>query len=341
MNRTIQLNRNLINFGLPLGLLGVLILLMKSPFLNGNDALNFAITVDLLLTVPLVYFLLIRKSDIPKTTLIPVMVFGLLIGSYFLPKESQTYLDLFKNWALPVIELSILTFVTIKVRKAIKTYQKLKSKSPDFYDTLKNVCSEVLPKKLVLPFATEVAVIYYGFIYWKTRQPRNNEYTYHKKSGTPSLLGGFIMVIAIETIALHFLLAQWNIIIAWILTGLSIYTAVQVLGFAKALTRRPITITEKTLLLRYGIMNETQIPISDIDSVVLSKKELEKDKLTKTLSPLGELESHNVIINLKRENTLQGIYGIKKNFKTIGLHMDEANDFKERIENALQSSRRP
>ena len=40
----------------------------------------------------------------------------------------------------------------------------------------------------------------------------------------------------------------------------------------------------------------------------------EKEKLIKTLSPLGELESHNVIINLKRENTLIGLYGIKKNF---------------------------
>ncbi|MTI20069.1 hypothetical protein E1176_03460 [Fulvivirga sp. RKSG066] len=338
MNTPILLNRNLINFGIPLGLLVVIIFLMQSPFLKGNDVINFAITVDLLLTVPLIYFLLIRKSKIPKTTVIPVMVIGLLVGSYFLPKEDQTYLDLFKNWALPIIELSILTLVIIKVRKAVVTYKKLKNVSPDFYDTLKNFCSEILPKKLVFPFATEVAVFYYGFIHWKSRQPENNEYTYHKNSGTPALLGGFILVIAIETIALHYLLAQWNVIIAWTLTGLSIYTAVQLLVFAKALSKRPIIITEETLLLRYGIMNESQIPMADIDSVVLSKKELEKNKLTRTLSPLRDLESHNVIINLKRENTLQGVYGIKKNFKTIGLHIDEPHDFIEEIEKALQSN---
>ncbi|MEQ9230899.1 MAG: hypothetical protein RIF46_09445, partial [Cyclobacteriaceae bacterium] len=146
----------------------------------------------------------------------------------------------------------------------------------------------------------------------------------------------FIIIIVIETIALHFLLAQWTMTAAWILTGLSIYTAVQVLGFAKALERRPITITEKELLLRYGIMNESQISISDIESVVLSSTELEKDKLSKKLSPLGELESHNIIINLKRENTLIGLYGIKKKFKTIGLHIDEPSDFKEKIENVMQ-----
>lgn len=336
MNKTIRLNRNLTYFIIPLGLLGTLILLIKFSFLHGNNTLNFAVTADLLLTVPLVYFLLIRKSKIPKTTVIPVMLIGLLIGSYFLPKESQTYLSLFKNWALPVIELSIMTFVIIKVRKAFKTYKKLKNISPDFYTTLKNVCTDILPKKLILPFTTEVAVFYYGFFNWKKRKTSINEFTYHKKSGTPSLLVGFIMVIAIETVALHFLLAKWNLTIAWVLTGLSIYTAVQVLGFTKALTQRPIAIEENKLLLRYGIMNESKISISDIESVVLSKKELKKNKLSKTLSPLGELESHNIIIKLKKENTLFGLYGIKKKFMTIGLHIDEPNEFKEKLEKILR-----
>ena len=227
MNRTIHINRNLINFGIPLTLLGTLILLMNSSFLNGNDTLNFAITADLLLTVPLVYFLLIRKSEIPNTTVIPVMIIGLLVGSYFLPQESQTYLSIFKTWALPVIEISILIFVTIKVRRAIKKYKDLKGSIPDFYNALKSTCYEILPKKLVLPFATEVAVFYYGFINWKTKEINENEFAYHKNSGTTALFGGFIMIIGIETVALHFLLARWSIVAAWVLSALSVYTAIR------------------------------------------------------------------------------------------------------------------
>lgn len=89
MNREIHINQNVINFGIPLALFGTLILLMKSSFLNGNDTLNFAITADLLLTVPVVYFLLIRKSEIPNTTAVPVMIIGLLVGSFFIPQESN------------------------------------------------------------------------------------------------------------------------------------------------------------------------------------------------------------------------------------------------------------
>ena len=341
MNRTILLNRNLINFGIPLGLLAILIFLIKSSFMKGNDTLSLAITADLLLTVPLVYFLLIRKSQIPKTTVIPVMVIGLLIGSYFLPKESQTYLELFKNWALPVIELSILTFVIIKVRSAIRKYKGLKGSTPDFFNALKSTCYEILPKKLVLPFATEVAVFYYGFINWKTRAVRENEYTYHKKSGTPSLFYAFILIIGVETIAIHFLLTRWSLIAAWILTALSIYTVIQVFGFAKSLTQRPISINQESLTLKYGILNEVEIPFSDIDKIELSRKSLAKDKLTKTLSPLGELESHNVIIHLKKENELVGLYGMKKKFNVLGLHIDEPKEFNGKMENALQSNSPP
>ncbi|MNU60173.1 hypothetical protein D3C71_493560 [compost metagenome] len=336
MNRARLLNRNLIIFGIPLGLFGVLIVLMKSSFLIGNDALSFAVTADLLLTVPLVYFLLIRKSAIPKTTVIPVLIIGLLVSSYFLPKGSQTYLTMFKTWALPVIELSIVTFVIIKVRSAIKKYKRLKGLTPDFFHALKNTCNEILPKKLVLPFAAEVAVFYYGFINWKTREMNKNEFTYHKNSGTPALFGVFIMMIGIETFVLHFLLARWSIVAAWILTVLSVYTAIQILGFARSLSKRPISINNDSLTLNYGILNEVEIPFSDIDNIELSSKSLEKSKLTKTLSPLGELESHNVIIHLKKENELIGLYGMKKKFNKLGLHIDEPKEFNERMENALQ-----
>ena len=48
------------------------------------------------------------------------MVAGLLIGTYFLPKDNQEYLNLFKVWVLPFFEISILVFIIIKVRSAIK-----------------------------------------------------------------------------------------------------------------------------------------------------------------------------------------------------------------------------
>lgn len=335
MNANISFNRNLVIFGIPLCIFAGLILFLKYSFPLGHSTLNLAITADLLLTVPLVYFLLIRKTEIPKTTVIPMILIGLLIGTYLLPKESQNYLTLFKTWALPVIEISVMTFVVIKFRRAISSYKELKGIVPDFYSTLKSVCSEVVPKKLVLPLATEFAVIYYGFIDWKTKPLRENEFTYHKNSGTPALLGAVIFIVVIESIVFHLLIARWNIVAAWILTGLSVYTAIQLLGFAKSLFKRPIHFDDDNLFLKYGILNEVEIPLADIDTIELSSKTLDEDFIGKTLSPLGELESHNMILHLSEEHELVGLYGMKNKFKVIALHIDEPKDFKEKLESSL------
>jgi len=339
MNKTMLLNRNLIYFGIPLALLGTLILLIKCSYLNvlsHHDILNFAITADLVLTIPLVYFLLIRKSDIPNTTVVPVMIIGLVIGSYFLPQESQTYLVLFKNWALPLIEISILIYIFVKVSTAIRLYGTLKGSTPDFLDALKNTCKEILPKSIVMPLVTEIAVFYYGFIYWKKRKLKANEFTYHKESGTIALLAVIILIITVETVVLHIFLSKWSNITAWILTALSIYSGVQLFGFLRSMLKRPILIENGKLFLRYGIMNETIIDLKKIESIKVSSKDIELNKETRKLSILGELESHNILICLKEENILTGLYGIKKKYKNLAFYVDKKIEFVNQIDNAIE-----
>lgn len=85
-------------------------------------------------------------------------------------------------------------------------------------------------------------------------------------------------------------------------------------------------------------MNEVEIPFADIEHIELSRKPLKKDKMSKSISPLGDFESHNVIIHLKKENELAGIYGMKKQFKVLGLHIDEPKNFKTQMEDALNKN---
>lgn len=58
------------------------------------------------------------------------------------------------------------------------------------------------------------------------------------------------------------------------------------------------------------------IDLKDIDSMETSSRPIEPKKKTRTLSFLGELEVHNTIIRLNKENTLNGLYGRIKKFKT-------------------------
>jgi hypothetical protein len=331
--KSFKSQHTLIILGIPLLSIALLILLTNSSYFSTHsDTLSSAVTIDLLITIPLIYFLSIRKTALPKTTVVPFIILGVIVCSLILPLENQYYLNRFKTWFLPVIELVVIAFVIYNIVKARQLYKiEQQNVSSDFFTVLKTTCYKILPKAVVIPFVTEVAVFYYGFIHWKKRKLKPNEFSYHKDSGTISLLIAILFLIVIETGVFHILLAKWNTTAAWILTGISAYSGIQILGFLKSMLKRPIVIANDILYLRYGIMNETTVRIKDIDSIELYSKDLELNKTTRKLSFLGNLEGHNIIIKLKNEQTLIGLYGTKTSYKVLALHVDKKQDFKDRI----------
>lgn len=340
MNKHLSLQRTLLIVSVPLLIIISMVAITKSGiFQNNANQLAPAIIADLLLTAPFIYFLLIRKTTIPKTTVVPFIILGLVVGYSILPEENQNYLNLFKSWVLPVIELAVLAYIIYNVRKAVKRFKaNYNEDTLDVFTTLKTTCRDILPKPTAHLMATEIAIIYYGFIKWKKRQLNTNEFSYHKNTGTLSLLVALIFIIVVETTTLHIIIGKSNIILAWVLTALSIYSILQIFGFLKSMLFRPYELNDSELILRYGIMAETLIPLKDISSVTLSSKDIETNNDTRKLSFLGELEAHNVVISLKKEQTLIGLYGIKRTYKVLALHVDNKSDFKHRIDTLLQAT---
>lgn len=335
MTRLNNFPRAFLLVGIPALILGVLILISHTSLNNHSDALSLGITIDLLFTLPLAYFFLVRKKKVPTITVLPILILSVVLGSLILPKEDQTYLDWFKLWGLPIIELGVVSYLIYKVNRAVHRFKALKNPRADFYTTLVETCREMFPSKLVYPLSIEIAVIYYGFIKWRKAPLRQNEFTYHKESGTVALLIALLFMISVETFVIHLLLDQWSSIAAWVLSLLSIYSGLQIFGFMKSMLHRPILISEGKVYFRYGVMSETIIPIEQIEKIELSTKDLEEG-VTK-LSLLGNLESHNLVIHLNAEHTLLRLYGIRKTYQKLALHVDEPLQFVERI-NEIQSA---
>ncbi|WP_299892170.1 hypothetical protein [uncultured Lacinutrix sp.] len=327
-----------------LGVLVSFLLLFSLFFIAKHNTIQFnssafvsAITLDFAVTIPLIYLFLTRQSNIPKTTVVPLFILGLVLASYCLPQEQQSLLNSIKKWGIPIVEISVFTFIIIKVRNLIIQFKKSKEQSQDFFDALKIASKQLLPSTAANLFAMEIAVFYYGIFKWKSQKLKLNEFSYHKNSGTPTLLGALIFVIAIETVAIHLLVVNTAPIIAYILLALSIYSAFQILGFLKSLFYRPILITKQRIYLKYGILSETSINTNNIENVDYFTKDIDKEKNTTLikLSPLGSLEGHNIIIHLKKEQTLNGLYGSKKQFQSIVLHLDDKTSFKQEIESLI------
>jgi hypothetical protein len=160
-----------------------------------------------------------------------------------------------------------------------------------------------------------------------------NEYSYHKESSAPALFYVFILLINVESVAVHLLLTEWSHVAAWVLTILSIYSAFQLFGFVRSLSKRPtyIDLESQTLHLKYGILAESNIEIDSIDSIELTTREFDKTSGIVQLSPLGPLDGYNIILHLKSENKLTGFYGLKKNYKSIAFHIDKRKEFEQAI----------
>jgi len=329
-------SQSLILLSIPFLLLASIFFLVQSQFFAEHfQSISAYFAFDLLFTIPLIYFLIIRKTNIPNTTVIPMMLLGLLIGYAALPNDQHYFLDLFKSYGLPLIEISVLVYIVIRVRSAVKLFNTKKGSDEDFYNVLEATCREIIPGRLAHLFISEISVIYYGFFSWKKPNLTENDFTYHKRSGSPSLFGALVFIILVETVAVHILLMKWSHLAALILSILSIYTGIQLLGFGRSLSRRPIMVDEDKLILRYGIMNETTIIFDDIESIELSRRTLKLDNKVRKLSLLGDFESHNVIVNCKRPQIMLGIYGITNSYSTLAFYVDEKERFAELINSKL------
>jgi len=128
---------------------------------------------------------------------------------------------------------------------------------------------------------------------------------------------------------------KWSTVAAWIVSGLSIYSGIQIFGFLKSMSKRPFSIEANTIHLRYGILSEATIDINNIKSIEISSKPIEFDDNIRKLSPLGELESHNIVINVKNENAMTGLYGVKRKFKTLAFYIDEKEEFKAELDKKI------
>lgn len=301
---------------------------------NLTPEINFAISFDLLITVPVVYFLLIRKTKIPKITVVPLTILGLVIGYLILPKENQNYLDLFKAYVLPIVELGVLTFIVLKIRNIRKAFKNLAIPGNSFYDTALLASEKILPKQVSGIFAMEIATIYYTFFYWKAKQGGNSEFTYHKTSTSTSLFIAFGIIILIESVTLHYFAAKWNPIFAWALTIISLYTLLQFIGWVKSLSDRPHLIKNGNLHLRFGIVRETVIPLDQIKSIVKDTSDQEINKSVKTFSLLGKLDPHNTILELHEVGEIRTLYGMKSSYKKLLFYTDNPDALISEIESS-------
>ncbi len=307
--------------------LGVVCLANQPIINNVNPFIYKALVLDIIVTIPIVYFLLIRKKTIPKFTVFTMFVVCLLTAGLILPNESQGFLKNLKFYLIPLIEFFVVGLV---VFKSFELKRKLKNEDLklDFYDRIKMACANVFPIGIDKLIATEIGVFYFAF-FAKKREASSNEYSGYKKNGIRLSIIVLMFVLLFELITVHFLLHRSYPILAWVMTAFSAYACLQIWALIRSLELQYYEIDAKNrcLILRYGFFNFCKIEFDNIERVEKNKRSLPTDGSVVHFSPFSLLDQHNLILDVRESQTFSGLYGLKKSFKRIAFFLDEVDVF--------------
>ncbi len=311
---------------------------LTEKFKSNNALLSTAILIDLIVIAPLIYFLVIRKSNVAKLTVTRVFIAGILVAGFILKPHSNYFFDVIKTWISPFIEAFVIFFIGRKFYTANKK-AKAVNNNIDFLAHCQAVMKQVVGnEKIGNMLSSEISVLYYAFISRKDKRiDYQTKFTSYKENSITTVLWVILFIFLIETAGVHILLHLWNTTIAWIFTGLSLYTCIQLYAHIKAVKARPVIINGDSFDIHNGLAGDAYIQFDNIEKFELSKK-IPKDRNAVKIALIKGLENHNVVVYLKTTIQVTKIFGIKKHTDTVLFFVDKPNEFSTALTSRLKSN---
>ncbi len=234
--------------------------------LNDYGQANFEwlYLIDALLLTPLLCFFCISSKKEAAIKALLLSCLAILVGSYMIPESQKFiwhYLETGRYLLLALIvlmELIAIATVCVAIRAALCQQQ-----DPDqsIEKPLKAWLGDS-PVLALLQFETRLwtYLLFGGQI--KPQQFHGEQhFFYHQKDGTQSNLLGFILVFSIEMPLLHLLLHfVWSPVAATVVTGLTLVSLLFFIAEYRAVSRRPISLSAGTLIIRYGLSQPLVLP---------------------------------------------------------------------------------
>ena len=234
-------------------------------------------------------------------------------------------------YLMAVIEAGFFIYLLYRIKKVIATY---KSERGNYYfneDALYAAISKVIGTNMLIRFAfSEILVFFYTILGWMLKKPdtsRGMLFTYHKSTQYGVLIWVILISTIVTTPIFHFLLMQWHVSVAWIVTGLTIYGLIWFYGDYSAIKHKPIVLTKDKMLIRIGIRWKADINLSNIENIKNHMVEEEEKEYTE----MTILNEKNVFITLHKPIVAESLFGITKTICKIALYVDKPYEFLEYI----------
>ncbi len=205
---------------------------VASPRFSAHPGLlSYAVLADLVVTMPVFYYyVVLRGRTVSLVTVFPIVVLGLIRERMLIPAKQLPGVELFVGLA-EVVTLALLGSRAVQLRRM---YRRVGLRESTFADAFAEAVGESFGKSPFTRFViSEVSTLYYGLFSWRAEAEIPGgavATTSHRRSGWIGVLVGVGMIVVVESIATHLLVALWSAKLAWVLSVLSAYGLLWLLG---------------------------------------------------------------------------------------------------------------
>lgn len=296
------------------------------------DLLAGALTVDLVIILPVLYFaLIVRPRRWPWITVIPFTLLCAYGTAWLLPLDHQVPLKSLHLLAAP-IELGLLALIGWKASRMVRRFREgSRMGSSDFPERLRRAAVDIVGAPRVAEIlASEISILYYGLTSWfHPVEESTSTFTVHRKDSYGTLVVGILTVMGVEIIPVHLLANHLSgSLLAWTLTLLTLYGALWIVGDYQALKLRPMTVGASGLGFRLGLRWEALIPW---DQVISFRRLNVSEKPGKNAVTLVTVGQPVFVLETRNEITFRGIYGFRRKSHRLYFAVDQKEAFEEAV----------
>ena len=296
-----------------------------------RPARDFSIQLDLIIVLPLALLILTQVWFRPTWST------GMLARlSGHLPRIGRSVAWMLAIWlgylllrALPLPQTASLVvfvvvegaFVMLLIWRVIRLSRQIRPLRQEGYSLVTALMQSVpkafgsLQLKLALRLViAEFALLTYALAGWLLPRSRAGVRFSNHRRDDDTVFIGFALLICLEAVPVHFIVHDYSVWAAWVLTGLSAYTLMWIVGEMAARRYRPTLLTRDWLRVNHGLRGEVVIRLSDIEAVEASGEQ----EAQASVGSDGQL-----LFRLSEATTVFGLFGKETQARVIRIGVDE------------------
>ncbi len=219
-----------------------------------------AVGFDLTVTATAVFWwLAVRPGHARPRTLARVAALGfvaakLLVGLHAL------------GWAGIAAEAVVLAALVVRVRRVSHRTRRERAAGHGQTFALAAGLEDALPVPAIARvLAVELSAVALAFTGWFRRPPAGA--SMHRSSGFVTIIGVMCALVVIETALTHLVIAQLAPTVAIVMTVLSVYGVVWLVGNAHAVRLQPLRVIDGALVIERGVVARASVPVAAITSI--------------------------------------------------------------------------